>query len=165
MPTAEQIPVLVQELINRFETQWDSTNIDDISFNFTKGKNIHPGWFNGDNPRPQITVNPVDENEQARFMTKNGPGQDRLAICDCNVWIRRNMEDNSGNSLELSSPDITGRQIAQQMKKIILDDVGFVDGFLWVMPGRTQKFPVDTDRKPPVYRWVQEVDEYHLVEP
>ena len=88
----EEPAVIVKKLL---ETQWDSTNIDGT---FDHTKRISTGWWNEDNPHPQITVTPVDEDTSYTGINPatGNPTSWVDGALDVNVWVAHDYDATGG---------------------------------------------------------------------
>lgn len=169
MVSPENQPNPFDEVITLLEDNWTASNVKDLSFGFAKGKNLHTGWYNGDNPRPQISVSTVNNERIGQFMDGTGgnPGYDNLGSIDLHVWIWRNTKDNNGNDVTISSPDETGPDICNECIRIAQDNPFSVSNWAWIQPTPWQNIGVDRDAdySRTVYHYMLAFEEYHKVEP
>lgn len=152
-------------IIGMFLDTWDSANIDTA---FDETSRISTGWWNEDNPHPQITVSNVAEDPSYTGINPRGTGATSWVdgSVDVNVWVANDRDATGG-----LHPRILRHQLRKEVERIIrVHDTGYEytdpDGgthFLSRVEPTGTRSEAMTDDDPTLFRYLIETSYvYHM---
>ena len=146
----------------------DEWNTDNIDAPFDQEARISTGWWNEDNPHPQITATGITEDPSYTGMNPSGNGATSWVdgTVDINVWVANERSATGG-----LHPKILRHQLKEEVLRIIrMHDTGYEytdpDGgthFLTRVEPTDVSAEVEDDDDPVVFRYtIETAYNYHV---